>query len=229
MTTLAPPSATAALDPLYRIEGVDRVLTPALAIYPEIVDSNIATTIRLLGGDPNRWRPHVKTSKLAFTMRRMVAHGVTNFKCATTLELAVVCEAGARDVTIAYPLVGAGARRVRELADRYSPIRVSTLVENRRQVEAWAGSRVGIFIDVNPGMDRTGIEQDRKEEILAVIRAIATNGLEFRGLHYYDGHLAIADLKEREAAAHRGYDKLMEIVAAIAHAGFPLQEVVTSG
>jgi D-serine deaminase-like pyridoxal phosphate-dependent protein len=229
MTTLAPPPATAALDPIYRIEGVDRVLTPALAIYPEIVDSNIEATIRLLGGDPNRWRPHVKTAKLAFTMRRLVAHDVTSFKCATTLELAAICDAGARDVIIAYPLVGAGARRVRELADHYSGVRISTLVENRRQVEAWAGSRIGIFIDVNPGMDRTGIEQERKEEILAIVRAIAANGLEFRGLHYYDGHLAIADMKERELAAHSGYDKLMEIVAAIERTGFKLEEVVTSG
>lgn len=229
MTTLAPPPATAALDPLYRIEGVDRVLTPALAIYPEIVDSNIAITIRLLGGDPNRWRPHVKTSKLSFTMRRLVNHGVTSFKCATTLELATICEAGARDAMIAYPLVGAAAQRVRRIAEHYPDVRISTLVENPHQVEAWAGSRVGIFIDVNPGMDRTGIEQDRKEEILAVIRTVAAHGLEFRGLHYYDGHLSLPDLTERETAAHRGYDKLMAIVAAIAHAGFRLEEVVTSG
>ena len=51
------------LDPNdYRIVGVADVRTPALAIYPEIVDSNIAATLRLLGGDPNRWRPHVKTA-----------------------------------------------------------------------------------------------------------------------------------------------------------------------
>src|ERR1700736_735377 len=46
-----------ALD--YRIEDVAKVLTPALAIYPHIVDANIAITIDLLGGDANRWRPHV--------------------------------------------------------------------------------------------------------------------------------------------------------------------------
>lgn len=205
------------------------MLTPALAIYPEIVDSNIAATIRLLGGDPNRWRPHVKTAKLAYTMRRLVAHGATSFKCATTLELATICEAGARDVTIAYPLVGAGAHRVREMADRYGDVGISALIENEHQVEAWAGSRVGLFIDVNPGMDRTGIEQDRQDEILTVIRAVAKNGLEFRGLHYYDGHLSQPDPKAREVAAHRGYDKLVGIVAALARAGFPVDEVVTSG
>jgi hypothetical protein len=34
----------------YRVEGVETVLTPALAIYPDIVRANVAATIRLLGG-----------------------------------------------------------------------------------------------------------------------------------------------------------------------------------
>jgi D-serine deaminase-like pyridoxal phosphate-dependent protein len=89
----------------YRIDGIERVLTPALAIYSEHVDSNIAVTLGLLGGDAGRWRPHVKTAKLACIMRRMVERGILNFKCATTLELATVCEVGAEDVLLGYPAV----------------------------------------------------------------------------------------------------------------------------
>ena len=228
MTTFAPPLATAELE-TYRVLDTSRVLTPALAIYPDIVDSNIAATIRVLGGDANRWRAHVKTSKLAFTMARLVAKGVVNFKCATTLELASACEAGARDVLVAFPLVGAAAKRVRSLAKRYSQVRISALVENAHQAEAWPGSRVGLFIDVNPGMDRTGIPQERTGEILGVIREIQKLGIEFRGLHYYDGHLSLPDLAEREAAAHRGYDKLMGIVDAALAGGLGVEEVITSG
>jgi D-serine deaminase-like pyridoxal phosphate-dependent protein len=91
-------------------------LTPALAIYPEFVDANIANTIRLVGGDPKRWRPHVKTAKLEFTMRRMTRVGVTACKAATTLELKTACAAGFTDVLLAYPAVGATVRRVLEIA-----------------------------------------------------------------------------------------------------------------
>jgi D-serine deaminase-like pyridoxal phosphate-dependent protein len=87
------------------------------------------------------------------------------------------------------------------------------LVENAAQAQAWAGSRLGIFIDVNPGMDRTGIQQDREAALLDVARAVTNAGLALRGLHYYDGHVSAADLAEREAMAHRGYARLMEIVA----------------
>ena len=102
----------------YRIEGVGRVLTPALAIYREIVDSNISVTLGLLGDNPDRWRPHVKTAKLASIMRRMVERGILNFKCSTTLELSTICEVGGTDALLAYPAVGANASRVRQLAGR---------------------------------------------------------------------------------------------------------------
>lgn len=213
----------------YRIQHIEEILTPALAIYPAIVDANIRATLALVGGDANRLRPHVKTSKLGFVMRLLVEHGILNFKCSTSLELLTVCENGASDVLVAYPLVGANARRVREIADQFPGTMVSALVESREQIEPWKGSRIGLFIDVNPGMDRTGIEQDRVDEIVALARAIQSAGQVFRGLHYYDGHLSSLALPEREAAAHKGYDHLMEIVAAFERNHIPIEEIITAG
>jgi len=216
------------LDP-YRIDGVERVRTPALAIYPEIVEANILTTLRLLGGDAGRWRPHVKTAKLAFIMRRLVEHGIKHFKCSTSLELSTVCEAGASDVLVAYPMVGANAGRVREVSRQFPSVDVSALVESREHIETWQGSRIGLFIDVNPGMDRTGIEQNRVDEIIQLARAIQNAGLVFRGLHYYDGHLSSVPLPERESVAHKGYDRLMDIIAALEREQIGSAEIITAG
>lgn len=210
----------------YRIENVEALLTPALVIYPEIVDQNIAATLRLLGGDANRWRPHLKTAKLGFIMHRLVEKGVVNAKCSTTVELAAACESGMKDVLLAYAVVGANARRVKEVAQKFPNVRISVLVENVAQIAAWSGSRIGIFVDVNPGMDRTGISQDGIDAIIEVVRAA---GSQFRGLHYYDGHMSAASLEEREKLAHKGYDRLMEIAEAVFSAGFAVEEVITSG
>ena len=204
-------------------------MTPALAIYPEIVDANIRTTLRMLGGDANRWRPHVKTTKLGSIMRRLVEHGIANFKCSTSLELATVCEAGASDVLLAYPVVGANASRIREVSERFPEVAVSALIEDRQHIEAWPGSRVGLFIDVNPGMNRTGIAEDRVDEIIELARAIRTAGLVFRGLHYYDGHLSSFSLQERENAAHKGYDHLMEVIDRFERSQIEVPEVITAG
>ena len=123
----------------YRIDDAASLLTPALAIYPEFLDHNISTTIRLLSGDPNRWRPHLKTAKLQFTMQRLVRHGIHQAKCSTTSELAAACAAGFEDVLIAFPVVGANALRVRELAEENPGVRVSVLCENPEQVALVAG------------------------------------------------------------------------------------------
>ena len=228
-----PTRASDILDDLrledYLIENADEVLTPALAIYTEILDSNITVTLDQAGGNANRWRPHVKTAKLAYVMRRLADRGVMNFKCSTTLELRVACETGAADVVLAYPAVGANTRRVRAIADEFAQTRVSALAENADQIDQWKESRVGLFIDVNPGMDRTGIEQDRAHEIAELARAIEAEGIAFRGLHYYDGHLAKFDLAERERVAHGGYDRLMEIIDAVESSGSKVEEVITAG
>jgi D-serine deaminase-like pyridoxal phosphate-dependent protein len=231
MTTTA--RASDLLSPVsledYVIEDVGEVLTPALAIYTEKLDLNISVTLDLLGGNADRWRPHVKTAKLAYVMRRLVERGVINFKCSTTLELQVACETNARDVILAYPAVGANARRARQLASQFPETRLSALAENADQIKEWEASPVGLFIDVNPGMDRTGIGQDRLDEIVRLARSIRSAGVAFRGLHYYDGQLAKLDLEERERDAHHGYDRLIAIVAALEQAGIRVDEVITAG
>jgi D-serine deaminase-like pyridoxal phosphate-dependent protein len=213
----------------YLIASAEHIQTPALAIYLDFVEHNISTTLRLLGGNPNRWRPHIKTAKIGSVIRRLVEHGVRQFKCATTLELQTACDVGATDVLVAYPCVGARATRVREIALALPQIQISALVENVEGIDAWVGSDVGLFIDVNAGMNRTGVREESVEEILRIANAIRHRGLRFRGLHYYDGHHRDADLRKLTAAAHGGYDHLMAIASHLVNAGIVIEEIVTSG
>ena len=39
--------------------------------------ANIQRTLDLLAGDPNRWRAHIKTAKLAHTLRMLIDRGFT--------------------------------------------------------------------------------------------------------------------------------------------------------
>ena len=216
-------------DERYRVARIEDVLTPALVVYPEMIASNIARTLHLPGEDANRWRVHIKTAKLDYTLLMLVDRGVRNFKCATTLELLEACRTGASDVLFAYPAVGANARRVREIAAVFPDVRVSVLAENEEQVRQWRGSSVGVFLDINPGMNRTGIEQSHRDEVLKLVRAVGNAGLEFRGLHYYDGQYGGIAEPERTAAAHTGYDGLLSLVSDIERIGMKVPEVITAG
>jgi len=216
-------------DRQYDVAGIEDVMTPALVIYPDVVAANIESTLKQLAGNADRWRVHIKTAKLGYTLRMLGERGVCNFKCATTLELLVACQCGAKDVLYAYPAMGANARRAREIAEEFPEVRISVLAENDKQVRQWRGSRVGIFLDINPGMNRTGIEQSERGRVVSLVRAIAGAGLEFRGLHYYDGQYGSVGESERTREAHRGYDRLLEIVGELERSGMGVQEVITAG
>jgi D-serine deaminase-like pyridoxal phosphate-dependent protein len=217
------------LDQRYTLSTIEDLLTPALLLYPEEIANNIDRTLALLSRDANRWRVHIKTAKLSYTLKMLLDRGVQNFKCATTLELLTACRTGATDVLLAYPAIGANARRAHEIAQQFPNVRISVLVESEEQVQQWRTSRVGIFLDINPGMNRTGIDQTDTPKIITLARAITAAGLEFRGLHYYDGQYGGLAEPERTQAAHRGYDRLLKVASELEHSGMSAPEIITAG
>jgi D-serine deaminase-like pyridoxal phosphate-dependent protein len=212
----------------YRVADPEQLLTPNLLIYEAAVNANIATTLALLGGRPERWRPHVKTAKLAWAMGRFLTSGIAQFKCATTGELETLCALGATDVLLAFPAVGANARRVCELAAAHPDTQVSVLVDHPAQLHAWRGSAVCCFLDLNPGMDRTGAAADA-EVVRDLARAACNEGVPIAGLHWYDGHISGVPQAERAAVTHRGYDRLVRLVASLEASGVRIPEVITAG
>jgi D-serine deaminase-like pyridoxal phosphate-dependent protein len=208
---------------------LENLMTPLLAIYPDIVDSNIKVTLGVLNGKTDRWQPHLKTAKLSNTMKQFCQHGVKQFKCATTLEMLIACQAGAKEVLLSYPSMGTRARRVREIATMYPQVRISATIEDAEQVKQWKGSSVALYIDINPGMNRTGIDQKRIADIVALATSIRREGIEFMGLHYYDGHNRQPDLEERKAAAYPGYEQLLRIAESVRETKIQVDMLITSG
>src|SRR5580704_12431898 len=212
----------------FEVQGSEALSTPSLLIYTEALEANISAALRLMKGDANRWRPHLKTAKLGYTMRRLVARGIKMAKCATTLELVTAIDSGMEDVVVAFPLMGPNAARVREIAATHPERRISTLVESLDQIDEWRQSAVGVFVDLNPGMDRTGMAEDHFEEVRDFIDRIQTAGLRFCGLHHYDGQIHNSD-PSAATAAREGYSRLMELIAYLKRSGIEVREVITSG
>jgi len=225
----------ASLDPrAYALEPAlaERVLTPALAVHLDLARGNVRRIVAHLGGAVERWRPHVKTTKLPAIWRMMADEGVRHFKCATTRELDVLLDTLAAagvpdaDVLVAYPHRQPALDRLAAIAARHAGARVSVLVEDEALAPAIPDS-LGLFVDVNPGMDRTGIPARDAERVLAVARAA---GDRLRGLHWYDGHQHDADLAARRAAVAAGLERAAELVRAIRDdAGLACEEICSAG
>jgi D-serine deaminase-like pyridoxal phosphate-dependent protein len=214
--------------PPYEVRDSRALSTPSLLIYTEMIEANITAALQMMNGDASRWRPHLKTAKLGYTIGRLVARGIKTAKCATTLELMVALESGMEDVLVAFPLMGPNAARVRELAAAHPERRISALVESVDQLDEWRASAVGVFVDLNPGMDRTGVAEDNFEGVREFIDQIQKAGLRFCGLHHYDGHIKNTD-PSAAAMAWEGYSRLVELVAYLKRWGIEVPEVITSG
>ena len=214
-------SPAASLEPL---------LTPVLAVRLDHVRANAAWAISQLQGSPDRWRPHLKTTKLPEAWRELARLGVRHFKCATTLEAKVFCRTvGAEypgcDLLVAYPLQAAGQAHLGQLAAQHPEVTLSVLAD-QESVVASVPAGLGMFVDINPGMDRTGIPLSETEAILSLVRAF---GPRFRGVHLYDGHLHQADAAERRREAHAVYRAGLDLCRRLVQDGLPVGEVVTSG
>ena len=80
------------------------VATPCFVIFEDGIRHNLKRTADACGGI-ERLMPHVKTHRAPWVVRLSLSQGVTAFKCATTAEVEMVLEAGASNVTWAYPTV----------------------------------------------------------------------------------------------------------------------------
>lgn len=209
----------------------ERVPSPALVVYLDRVRENLRRVLALAGGAPERLRPHVKTAKIPEVFDELIRAGIRAFKCATTREAEHLLAALARegvadaDVLVAYPLVGPALTRAAELAARSGRVRLGVLCEDPAAAAALpAGLRA--FVDVNSGMNRTGVPLEREDTIREIARAL---GARFAGLHFYDGHVRGAGAAERRRAAQAGYERLAALARGLLYDGLAIEEVVTSG
>jgi D-serine deaminase-like pyridoxal phosphate-dependent protein len=222
-------SDTTAWFELADSSGVD---TPALLIYSERVDRNIDRALAI-AGDAARLRPHVKTHKLGPIIERHVGKGVSKFKCATIAEAEMTAQAGATDVLLALQPVGDKVPRLFELMRRYPKARFSTLVDNAQVASALslaataAQLTLGVWIDLDCGMGRTGIAPDLADALASHVGTLPK--LELRGLHAYDGHIHELDPAKRAAHCDRAFQPVRELWGRLKAQGFPDARLVAGG
>lgn len=201
------------------------VHTPALIVDEEVVGANIDAMIRLIGS-AERWRVHCKTTKSERTMKMLLGRGVRRFKASTLIEVASLLRAGASDVLYAVSTVGPAQHQLIDLAQRHPRARVHALLDSRAALQTWAAGPIGYFLDVDTGMHRSGVPVTRPEVGRALVDEASALGLEFCGLHHYDGHLASVPELERTRATENGLALISEFATALE---MTVPELVTGG
>ena len=172
----------------YQVNNAQEIDSPALLIGEEAVKSNIAAIKSF--SDTSLLRPHVKTHKMVEVARLMLAAGIRKFKCATIAEAEMLALAGAEDILLAFQPNQVKAGRFRALSDAYKHIRFSCLVDNFKSAstfkDIFRGSTVEYYIDLNVGMNRTGIAAGQVIDLYKSCARLNRQGI--AGIHAYDGH-----------------------------------------
>ena len=203
----------------YEIKNINELDSPALVVLPERVKHNIQLAIDMIG-DVSRLRPHIKTNKSPDVARLMLKAGITKFKCATIAEAEMLAQCNAPDVLLAYQPLGPKLDRFVSLVKKYPSTKFSCLTDNIVAANEQAaifnsnGLTVPVFIDLNVGMNRTGISPNEKAIELAN-HCLILKGITLVGLHAYDGHIRDADFEMKKQNCDNAFAAVEELNAKL--------------
>ncbi len=223
----------AATDDWYVIDNVGEIPSPALVFYPERIEENVRRMIRV-AGDAGRLRPHVKTHKCADVVRLQLLQGIRKFKCSTIAEAEMAASAGAPDVLLAMQPVGPAIGRFFALQQAYPGTAFAAIVDAEAaageiaRAATAAGTDACLWLDVNSGMNRTGIAPGADAARL-YRRVHESPGLRAGGLHVYDGHIHESDVAERTRVCDAQFAPVADLIDTLAASGLPVPAVVAGG
>lgn len=175
------------------------------------------------------WRPHVKTHKSTVVARLQLDAGARGLTVATPREAEVMATL-TDDLLLAYPPVGEEKlRRVVALAAR-TDLKVALdseeVLHALARAAAEAGARVGVLVELDVGLGRVGVA--RPEEAVRLARlAHELDGVRFRGILFYPGHLRGA-AEERQTGLAEVSRRLADTLGALDAVGLP-PEIVSGG
>ena len=170
--------------------AVEDIPTPALMIDLDAFEANLARMQTYLAGKGLGLRAHSKMHKCPHIAKQQLAAGAIGICCAKVAEAEVMQAAGVMPILLTSPVASAeNIERVARLAAENAELQVVIDdPESASRLNAALTSELGVLIDLDPGMGRTGIEP--MEPALGLARHVADHcpNLRFDGLQMYAGN-----------------------------------------
>jgi D-serine deaminase-like pyridoxal phosphate-dependent protein len=202
--------------------------TPAALVDVDRMHANLRRAAEYCRRHGLAWRPHAKTHKTPALAAEQVRAGAVGVTVATPREAEVIGQA-VDDLLLAYPPIGrAKLERLMALSER---VRLTVGLDSAEALRGLAeaaraaGRRVGVLVEVDAGMGRVGLQS--AEDAVALARAAAdAEGVEYRGLMFYPGHVR-ERVEEQDEGIRRLSERVGRTVEALDAAG--LAPSVVSG
>jgi D-serine deaminase-like pyridoxal phosphate-dependent protein len=215
----------------YNIKNIETIDSPALIVYKERVRQNIQSLIQMK--DVAHLRPHVKTNKIVEVCKMMLDAGITKFKCATIAEAEMLAIINAPDVLLAYQPTATKAKRLLQLVQKYPSTKFSCVIDDAANAEVISkifsanNLLIDVYIDLNVGMNRTGIKPENAFELFNTCEAFS--GINIIGLHNYDGHIRDTNVERRKHNADEAFDEVIKLAEKIESSSQKQMKIVAGG
>ena len=163
--------------------------TPTFIIDKLKVTRNIDSMLRKADENNVLFRPHFKTHQSAEIGELFRQKGIAKIAVSSVSMARFFASKGWNDITIAFPV---NLREIKELNKLASDITLNLQVESTYSTQFLAehlASNVGIFIKIDTGYHRTGIDAQNLKNIDAIIQLIqSSEKLHFKGFLAHAGH-----------------------------------------
>ena len=179
---------------------IDTVETPVGCVDLRRVRQNAERVAAYAAEHGLGWRPHIKTHKSTAVARIQLAAGARGLTVATLREAEVMSDL-TDDLLLAYPPVGEA--KLRRLVELPESVDLKVGLDSREVVDPMAaaavaaGRTIGVLVEQDVGLGRVGL-QTADEVVALASRARDTDGVEFRGLMFYPGHVRMAEADQTE-------------------------------
>ncbi|MDA4123292.1 MAG: DSD1 family PLP-dependent enzyme [Thaumarchaeota archaeon] len=175
---------------------ISEIDTPALIIDLDALEANIEKMGRFCHENDCNLRPHIKVHKTPAIAHKQIQAGAIGVTCAKLGEAEVMAFSGIRQILIANQIVG--PIKLQRLAGVTRHADVSVAFDDPQVAEAASrealrqDTTIGAAIEVDIGMGRGGLQPGA--DVVALAKKITKlEGLEFKGIMGYEGHLQQID------------------------------------
>ncbi|NKB67306.1 MAG: DSD1 family PLP-dependent enzyme [Candidatus Latescibacteria bacterium] len=211
-------------------EAID---TPALLVDLDLFEANIQRIASYCQTHLTQWRPHSKAHKSPAIAHLLLQAGAWGITCAKVSEAAVMVQHGVDNILIANQL--ATPTKLARIAALQHKAKVLSTLDTLELVDLTAaaaqaeGTIIPVLIDIDIGMNRTGIPPGQPCLELAE-KIISTPGLSLEGIMGYEGHvLDISPPAAKETACHKALDHLLHCRDLLEKAGIPVSIISAGG
>jgi D-serine deaminase-like pyridoxal phosphate-dependent protein len=215
---------------------VSEIETPALVVDLDVMERNVEAYAEFARRNDCRLRSHVKTHKTPDIARYQDERTGGGIACQTLGEAEVMAYNGLTDIYLSYMVVGRRKlRRAAHLATKLDRFAVTvdhpTHVRSLQEAAAERDATVGVVVEIDTGLGRTGVDPEDGDVVGLVESITARPNLRFDGLLAYEAQ--VKSQAETEAdyrrLCHEAMDEAGRVVERIEGAGIDVPEVRAGG